>query len=77
MADQFEPGIADQMKDIVLTAGEKIIEAEKVMPFGKQTLAEMGTQKSGAAGNQYAHFKSLQEYFGCSFFNTVRIIQNP
>jgi len=54
------------MKDIVLAAGEKIVEAEDVMPFGKQPLTEMRTKKSGAAGNQDAHDKGLREYFGSS-----------
>jgi len=49
------------MEDIVLTAGKKIVEAEDIMLIGKKPFAEMRTQKTGTAGNQYTHDECLQE----------------
>ena len=34
VANQFKIGVAKQMADILFAAGEKVVQAEDIMPFG-------------------------------------------
>ncbi len=52
VADELEIRPAQQMRDVDLLAGEEVVEADHVVPFIDQPLAQMRTQKSGAAGDQ-------------------------
>ena len=40
------------MRDVRFLAGEEIIQADNVMPARDQAIAQMRTEKSGAAGHQ-------------------------
>jgi hypothetical protein len=49
---QLEARIIQQMRDIGAPAGKEIIDAQDFVSGIDQTLAEMGSQKTGAAGYQ-------------------------
>ena len=51
---EFETLVLHQRQDIGLGAGEQIIGANDVMPLIEQDLAEVRTEKTGAAGNENA-----------------------
>ena len=55
VADQFEIGIAHEVGDVALPAGEKIVEADDFISLVEKSLAEMGPKKAGSAGDQNAH----------------------
>jgi hypothetical protein len=52
VADDFEVLIVAQMENVRTLAAEVIVEADDLVPFFEQALAEMGTEKAGAAGNK-------------------------
>ena len=52
MADQFKVRFAQQVANILLLAGEEVIEADDIMPLGNESVAQVRTQKSGPAGNE-------------------------
>jgi hypothetical protein len=45
-------GISQQMADVVLAAGVKIVEAEELLSLCEKPLAEVRSEKAGAAGDQ-------------------------
>ena len=55
MANKFEAGIPQKMVDIGLASGEEIIETDDFMPLLDETIAKMGTEKSGSAGDEDTH----------------------
>jgi hypothetical protein len=44
--------VSQEVGNVVLAAGKVIIDTEHVVALGAQALAEMRTEKPGAAGNQ-------------------------
>ena len=50
---ELEARVAEQVLDVALGAGEKIIDADDVVAVGDQAIAEMRAEKAGAAGYQY------------------------
>jgi hypothetical protein len=44
--------MAGEVRDVVLVAGEEIVDAEDVVTLGQQALAKMRTQEAGPAGDQ-------------------------
>ena len=59
VSHHFEIGIVHQMRDIAFSAGEEVINTQNVMPFGEQTLTEVGTKKAGSSGYQNSHITYL------------------
>jgi len=51
VAHQFEVVVVEQFDDVVLGAGEEVVDADDVVPLFQQPLAEMGAEKAGAAGD--------------------------
>src|SRR5450755_1694784 len=49
---QLEAGMPDEMRDVVLVAGEEVVDAENVVAIRQQAFAEMRTQEAGPAGDQ-------------------------
>jgi hypothetical protein len=47
--------IIDQMQHVDFPAREIIIHTDNVMTVFDQTIAKMGTEKAGSAGNKSAH----------------------
>jgi len=43
------------MGDVVHAAGDEIVHADDGMAFADKTVAQMRPQKTGRAGNEYAH----------------------
>ncbi len=62
MPEQLEIGPFQQVADILLGSGKKVIQAEDIVLVVYQAVAKMGTQKAGSAGNQNPFLKMLH---GC------------
>ena len=58
MTDELELFIVEKMDDVLLSSGEKIVEANNFITFGQKSFAQMRTDKPGTAGNENSH-KSL------------------
>ncbi len=52
--DQFKMGMPHQMGYVFFAPGEKVVQADNVVAFFQQPFAEMRTEKSRAASNQYS-----------------------
>jgi hypothetical protein len=52
VAHQLEVGVIEQRRDVVLGAGEEVIDTDHIMAIGQQALAQMRAEKAGAAGDQ-------------------------
>ena len=59
VADELEIGVGEEMPDVVLAAGEEIVDADDVVALAEEALAEMAAQKSRAARDQDASSCSL------------------
>ena len=55
VAHQLEVGAAVEVGNVALAAGKKVIEANDVVAVFEQAVAEVGTQKAGAAGDKNTH----------------------
>ena len=55
MPKERKPLIAHQMGNIVAAASDEIIEADDLVPIGKQTVTQVRAKESGGAGNKDAH----------------------
>ena len=60
MPDEFEIRIFEEMRDVLFAAGEEIIDANDIVAVLEQPVAKMGAKKSGAAGDEYAHAKTVK-----------------
>jgi hypothetical protein len=49
---QLEAGVIDEVRDVVLVAGEEIVDAEDVVALRQQAFAKMRTQEAGPSGDQ-------------------------
>ena len=47
---EFETRIVEQLKHVITRSRKEVIDAKDIMPVVKQTLAQMRSKKSGAAG---------------------------
>jgi hypothetical protein len=47
VADEFETRVVEEMKNICLCPGEKIVDADDVIASREQAFAEMRSEKSG------------------------------
>ncbi len=54
VAHQLEIWVIEEMGDVVLGAGEEVVETDDVVAFGEQTPAEMAAEEAGAAGDEDA-----------------------
>ena len=54
MPNHFKVPVIEQVFNIAARAGEEIIDANHHGSSRQQALAQMGAEKAGAAGNQYA-----------------------
>ena len=52
VAQEFKVRVVEQVGDVVLGAGEEVVDADDVVALGQQALAEVAAQEAGAAGNQ-------------------------
>jgi hypothetical protein len=52
VAYEFELLVAQEVENIVLAAGKKVIHAQHFVTFAQQPTAQAGADESGAAGNQ-------------------------
>jgi hypothetical protein len=49
--------VTEEMRDIALSAGEKVVDADDIAAPLQEALAQMGAEKSGPAGDENALFK--------------------
>jgi len=61
MPDQFKIGVIQEVQNLSLFAGKKIIHANHLIPFSKQPLAKVRSHKSGSAGDQNPFHNSFFE----------------
>jgi len=54
LLDEGEPGIAEQVRDVVRAPGEEVIDADDGVAVGKEPLAQVRTDEAGAAGDDDA-----------------------
>jgi hypothetical protein len=54
--DQFEMRMTDQVFDVASCPGEEIVDAEDARPVRQQALAQVRTEETSTAGNEYARF---------------------
>ena len=52
--DKFETRVVFQVSEIGLAAGEQIVDGDHGPALGEQSIAEMGSEKTGATGHQRA-----------------------
>src|SRR5260221_14506384 len=51
---RLEQGLGQERRDVVLAAGEVVVDAEHVVSLGDKPLTQMRAEKAGAAGDKYA-----------------------
>jgi hypothetical protein len=49
--NQLKTWVAEQVLDVALSTCEEIVQAQHFMAFIEESFAEMGTEKSGTAGD--------------------------
>ena len=54
MPHELEPGVVEQVGDVVLGAGEEVVDTQHVMALREQAVAQVAAQKAGAAGDEDA-----------------------
>ena len=52
VVDELEVGAGAQMGDVVEVAGEEIIHGNDAVSFGQETIAEVRSKETGAAGDE-------------------------
>ena len=53
MAHEFEVRIAQKVRDVVLGAGEEVVDAKHIVALGQQPFAQVRAQKPRTARDQY------------------------
>lgn len=51
LVDEFEVGIASQVRDVIDRASDKIVDADDLMAACQQQVRQVRAQKPGGAGN--------------------------
>ena len=52
---EFKARVGQQVGDVLLPAGEQVVEADDLVAIADQPVAEVAAQKAGAAGDEDAH----------------------
>jgi hypothetical protein len=55
VAHEFKTGITNEMLDIGFPTSEEVIETDDFIALFDEAVAEMGTEESGSASDQYTH----------------------
>ena len=53
MAQSLELRVGQKRGDVVAAAGEVVVHAKHLVPFGKQPRTKMRADEAGAAGDEY------------------------
>jgi hypothetical protein len=51
VADEFKPGIVQKFINIAFGTGKEVVNADNFIALREQCFAQVGTEKSAAAGN--------------------------
>jgi hypothetical protein len=54
--DEVEPLVSSQVRDVLRPAGNEVVQSDNRVAFAKKPIAQMRTEKTGRAGNQYLHW---------------------
>ena len=54
MPNKLEPGVIQQMLDILLRTGKKVVETDYLVALIKKPIGQVRTQESRATGNEHA-----------------------
>jgi len=54
VANQFEILLPQEMLDVALLAGKKVVQADDVVPLSDEAIAQVRAQKTSSARNQNA-----------------------
>ena len=57
VTNHLEIGIVEQVDDVRLGAGEKVVDAYHLAAVGEQPVAQMGSEESRPPGNDYGFFQ--------------------
>ena len=52
---EFKARVGEQVDDVLLPAGEQIVEADDLVPVADEPVAEVTAQEAGAAGDEDSH----------------------
>ena len=58
---EFETRVVGEVRNVAMVAGNEIVETQRRMPVGEQPVAQMGTNKSGGAGDYDAQISSSRQ----------------
>jgi hypothetical protein len=58
--DEGEALVTEQVLDVLQIAGDEIVQADDLIPFVEDPLAQMGAQESGPAGDHVSSHSSLR-----------------
>ena len=62
VADEGEVFVAAEVGDVFGFAGDEVIHADDLVAFFEEEIAEVGTEESGSAGDEYTHVCSEVGY---------------
>jgi DNA helicase TIP49 (TBP-interacting protein) len=58
MVNETKVRITYQMSNVLRSTGDQIVHANHIIAIGKKAIAQMRSQESGSAGNQYSRHKT-------------------
>jgi hypothetical protein len=54
MAHKFKTGARKQVRNVCLSAGEEIVDAQHIVALCNEPVAKMGAEEAGSASHQYS-----------------------
>ena len=66
LLDEAKVPVPRQVFDVGGAAGDQVVHDHHLVPFSQEPVAQMRTQKSGAAGDEYPHGSSQTSRSACS-----------
>ena len=65
LLDEFEPGIAAEMRDVVHAAGDEIVQANDFVPAREEQISQVRAKKSGGAGHYGGWLAGFHQVSNC------------
>jgi hypothetical protein len=66
VVDELEAWVSSKMGDVIGAAGDQVVNANDRVPFGNESIAQVRTEKTSAAGhngNWHSQFKESKQTF--------------
>src|SRR5436309_3222546 len=70
----FKMRIAEEMRDVVLCAGKKIVDAQHIVTRRQETLAKMRSEKPGSAGHEHACSQTISAHVQATDFRNSELM---